>query len=126
MVVYHMLDHKLGTQSGPEKISRAEGVMLYVPAGDTELLYSEGVQIINGVQHPHPVSDIFIYDIANVRWYKQTTGGAELPGSRSSEKKTACPNGLNSTRHSFVKVLTLFDSAFFLMATLQFWNISSS
>jgi hypothetical protein len=120
MVVYHIPHYKLGTQSGLDQISRAEGVMLYIPAGDSGLLYSEGVQIIDGVQHPHLVSDIFVYDIANVRWYKQTTSGAELPGSRSSEKKTACPNGLNRTRHSFVKISTLFDCAISLWLRCSF------
>jgi hypothetical protein len=28
------------------------------------------------------MSDVFVYDIANARWYKQTTSGAELPGSK--------------------------------------------
>jgi hypothetical protein len=83
MLVYNMLDHRFSTQSGPDLVSRAEGVMLYLPAGDAGLLiYFGGIQIINGTQQPLPMSDIFVYDIANTRWYKETTSGAELPGSR--------------------------------------------
>ncbi|KZM20907.1 uncharacterized protein EKO05_0006355 [Ascochyta rabiei] len=83
MVVYNMLENKFSTQLGPDQIGRAEGVMLYVPAGDAGvLIYFGGIQVINGTHQPLPMSDIFIYDIANARWYRQTTSGAELPGSR--------------------------------------------
>ncbi|KAJ4364227.1 hypothetical protein N0V95_000849 [Ascochyta clinopodiicola] len=83
MVVYNMLENKFSTQPGPDQIGRAEGVMLYVPAGDAGVLvYFGGVQVINGTHQPLPMSDVFVYDIANGRWYKQTTSGAALPGSR--------------------------------------------
>lgn len=83
MVIYNMLDHRFTTQSGPDQVGRAEGVMLYIPAGDAGLLiYFGGIHMVNGIQQPLPMSDIFVYDIANGRWYKQTTSGAELPGSR--------------------------------------------
>jgi hypothetical protein len=83
MLVYNMLENKFSTQSGPDQVSRAEGVMLYIPTGDAGILvYFGGIQIVNGTQQPLPMSEIFIYDIANTRWYKQTTSGAELPGSR--------------------------------------------
>jgi hypothetical protein len=38
--------------------------------------------MVSGIQEPRPMSDVFVYDIANARWYKQTTSGAELPGSK--------------------------------------------
>ncbi|XPS94964.1 hypothetical protein M3J09_004261 [Ascochyta lentis] len=83
MVVYNMLDNKFSTHPGPDQIGRAEGVMLYVPAGDSGLLlYFGGVQVVNGTRQPLPMSDIFVYDIANVKWYKQTASGVELPASR--------------------------------------------
>lgn len=83
MVVYDMLNNKFTTQSEPDHVGRGEGVMLYIPAGNAGILvYFGGVQMVAGVQEPLPMSDIFVYDIANARWYKQTTSGAELPGSR--------------------------------------------
>ncbi|KAH6618734.1 hypothetical protein C7974DRAFT_364823 [Boeremia exigua] len=83
MIVYNMLDHKFSAQSGPDQVGRAEGFMLYIPAGDAGLLvYFGGVQVINEKQEPLPMSDILVYDIANARWYNQTASGSSLPQSR--------------------------------------------
>lgn len=46
MLIYDMLDHKFTNQSGPDDTPRAEGVMLYVPAGDAGLMvYFGGIQM---------------------------------------------------------------------------------
>ena len=49
MLVYDMLENSFRNQSGPDDIRRAEGVMLYLPVGDSGLLiYFGGVQLPYG------------------------------------------------------------------------------
>ena len=48
MLVYNMLDHTFTNQSGPDNVPRAEGSMVYIPAGDAGLLvYFGGVEYVN-------------------------------------------------------------------------------
>ncbi|CAI6335497.1 unnamed protein product [Periconia digitata] len=85
MLVYDMLGNSFRNQSGPDDVPRAEGVMLYIPAGDSGLLvYFGGIQtpFNNNTVVASPMTDIYIYDIANVLWYKQTASGDDIPGNR--------------------------------------------
>ncbi|KAF2629730.1 hypothetical protein BU25DRAFT_420000 [Macroventuria anomochaeta] len=68
----------LGTVMRTVVVSQVQGG-LYISA---TIVYFGGIQVINGTQESLPMSDIFVYHITNARWYKQTTSGAELPGSR--------------------------------------------
>ena len=50
MIVYNMLNHTFSTQSRPDQIGRAEGVMLYIPADDAGLLmYFGAIQVMNWI-----------------------------------------------------------------------------
>ncbi|KAJ5033675.1 hypothetical protein J3E74DRAFT_411020 [Bipolaris maydis] len=78
MLVYDMLANSFKNQSGPDIIPRAEGVMIYLPAGDSGLLvYFGGIQFpySNGTAEALPMNDILVYDIGNDLWYKQKASG---------------------------------------------------
>lgn len=85
-----MLKYDYGTNTwssdtGPDAERRAGGAMAFIPAGDGGLLvYLGGVVDRNGDGSPvvgQPLSQIFIYDTANSKWYTQTTLGA-IPANR--------------------------------------------
>ncbi|KAF2190559.1 hypothetical protein K469DRAFT_733284 [Zopfia rhizophila CBS 207.26] len=80
MLVYDMLGSTFRNQSGPDAIPRAEGVMLYLPIGDSGFLVYFG-----GIEFPYGNSTregtIFLYDIANDIWYKQNATG-DVPEKR--------------------------------------------
>ncbi|KAJ6211791.1 hypothetical protein PSV09DRAFT_1159488 [Bipolaris maydis] len=81
MLVYDMLANSFKNQSGPDIIPRAEGVMIYLPAGDSGLLVYFG-----GIQFPYSngtaEADILVYDIGNDLWYKQKASGVRVPENR--------------------------------------------
>ncbi|KAH7116928.1 cell wall anchored protein [Dendryphion nanum] len=84
MIVYDMLANRFRNQTGPDQIPRAEGSMIYLPAGDSGLLvYFGGVEFPHGNSTARGVNmiDIFIYDIGNNLWYKQKASG-EVPEQR--------------------------------------------
>ncbi|KAJ6194068.1 hypothetical protein J3E72DRAFT_378740 [Bipolaris maydis] len=85
MLVYDMLANSFKNQSGPDIIPRAEGVMIYLPAGDSGLLvYFGGIQFpySNGTAEALPMNDILVYDIGNDLWYKQKASGVRVPENR--------------------------------------------
>ncbi|KAF2680577.1 hypothetical protein K458DRAFT_479748 [Lentithecium fluviatile CBS 122367] len=85
MLVYDIVANSFRNQTGPDDTPRAEGVMIYLPVGDGGFLVYFG-----GIQFPYgndtvaalPMDEIYLYDIANDVWYKQTASGDEIPGDR--------------------------------------------
>ncbi|KAF2398260.1 hypothetical protein EJ06DRAFT_558116 [Trichodelitschia bisporula] len=78
LLTYNMLKNTWTNTTGPDSIGRAEGVMVYIPASDGGMLvYFGGVQQAynNGTWTGVPMSQIFLYDIANAKWYTQTATG---------------------------------------------------
>ncbi|CAI6339888.1 unnamed protein product [Periconia digitata] len=85
MIIYNMNDNSFRNQSGPDNNPRAEGSMVYIPAGDGGMLvYFGGVEFVNGnlIGQPMPMNMIRIYDIANNLWFMQNATGDEIPGNR--------------------------------------------
>ncbi|PVH92951.1 hypothetical protein DM02DRAFT_604638 [Periconia macrospinosa] len=85
MLVYNMIDRTFTNHSGPDNTPRAEGSMVYIPAGDAGLLvYFGGVQYANKTEKavPYHFQEIHVYDTANSRWYVQEASGDEIPGDR--------------------------------------------
>lgn len=81
---YDILDNKWTNSSGPDSVGRAEGVMVYIPASDRGMLvYFGGVQTAsnNGTVVGQNMTEIFLYDIANSKWYTQTATG-DVPEER--------------------------------------------
>ncbi|KAF2635076.1 hypothetical protein P280DRAFT_511495 [Massarina eburnea CBS 473.64] len=85
MLVYDMLGNSFRNQSGPDDIPRAEGVMLYLPAGDGGILiYLGGLRgsDTNETMTSQSMTEILIYDIANNHWYTQKASGDRIPEAR--------------------------------------------
>ncbi|PKS11951.1 hypothetical protein jhhlp_001247 [Lomentospora prolificans] len=87
-LVKYEMDKNLWTNSSgpPDRIGRAEGSMVYIPAGDAGMLvYLGGVQdkFGNGsVIQGQPMDEILLYDVLSFKWYKQKASG-EVPDMRS-------------------------------------------
>lgn len=70
--------------TGPDDVGRAEGVMVYIPAGDGGMLVYFG-----GLKHEfgndtvgwQDMREIFVYDVLSSKWYVQNATG-EVPGMR--------------------------------------------
>jgi hypothetical protein len=83
LLTYDMVANRFRNQSGPDTTRRAEGALLYIPAGDGGMLiYMGGIQVQNGTRTAQPMTEILVHDIANARWYKQKTSGASVPKAR--------------------------------------------
>ncbi|KAK4119436.1 hypothetical protein N657DRAFT_581594 [Parathielavia appendiculata] len=71
--------------NAPDNLPRAEGAMLWIPAGDTGMLvYFGGVVSPNGTNDtaaPQPLDKIFVYDPSTNAWETQTATG-EIPQNR--------------------------------------------
>ncbi|KAK3671861.1 hypothetical protein LTR78_008227 [Recurvomyces mirabilis] len=80
---YDMIANSWSNNSFYDNIPRAEGVMVYIPASDAGMLvYFGGVQqMSNGSYTGVPMNQIYLYDIASGKSYKQTTNGT-APGMR--------------------------------------------
>lgn len=65
--------------------TRAEGAMVWIPAGDPRglLVYLGGVvsNSSNGTVEPQPLDKIFVFDASADMWYTQTATG-EIPQNR--------------------------------------------
>lgn len=75
---------KFTTANSPDKIPRAEGALLWIPAGDTGLLvYLGGIMdpYGNGTQAPQPMDKIMVYDPSQNTWFTQTATGV-IPQTR--------------------------------------------
>jgi len=78
MVKYVMDTNSWSNITGPDEVRRAEGVMVFVPIGDAGMLvYFGGSQDLygDGSITPQPLDKIFLYDVANAKWYTQRTTG---------------------------------------------------
>ncbi|XP_044715694.1 kelch motif domain-containing protein [Hirsutella rhossiliensis] len=71
--------------AGPDKNPRAEGAMVWIPAGDTYglLVYMGGIvsPYGNGTAAPQPLDKVFVFDAAGNSWSIQTATG-EIPQNR--------------------------------------------
>lgn len=86
MLEFDMLKSSFRNQSGPDSIRRAEGVMLYVPAGDSGMLvYFGGLEFPNEKNltevEGKNMTEILVYSIGDDLWYLQTATG-EVPEAR--------------------------------------------
>ena len=77
LVRYSMDSNKWSNSTGPDDQRRAEGVLVYIPAGDAGLLVYFGgiVDQGNGTVVGQPMTQIFVYDVLSSKWYKQTAAG---------------------------------------------------
>jgi hypothetical protein len=86
LIRYDMIGNTFSNITGPNNTGRAEGVMVYLPAGEEGLLvYFGGIldPFHNGTVIPSPLSEIHIYDILSTKWYTQTaTGNVPPPRGR--------------------------------------------
>lgn len=86
MVKYEMDRNRWTNTSGPDDIGRAEGAMVYIPAGDAGMLvYIGGVadegRNGSGVKG-QPMDEILVYDVLSFKWYTQKASG-DVPDERS-------------------------------------------
>ncbi|KAL8416379.1 hypothetical protein RB596_006799 [Gaeumannomyces avenae] len=83
MVKYDYDTNTWSNETGPDAVRRAGGAMAFIPAGDGGLLvYLGGAVDPRGDGSPveaQPLSQVFIYDVANSKWYTQTALGAIPP-----------------------------------------------
>uniref|UniRef100_L2G7B2 Cell wall anchored protein n=1 Tax=Colletotrichum fructicola (strain Nara gc5) TaxID=1213859 RepID=L2G7B2_COLFN len=78
LIKYDMDTNSWNSIAGPDNVGRAEGVMVFIPIGDAGMLvYFGGSQDLdgNGTLTPQPMDEIFLYDVANTKWYTQKTSG---------------------------------------------------
>ncbi|KXX75954.1 Kelch domain-containing protein 3 [Madurella mycetomatis] len=76
MIRYTMDSNSWSNLTGPDNVKRAEGVMVFIPIADAGMLvYFGGSQDLNGTLTPQPLDTIFLYDVANGKWYSQKTSG---------------------------------------------------
>jgi len=77
LIKYDMDKHEFSNLTGPDNVRRAEGTMVYLPISDGGMLaYFGGVRDNgNGTASPQPLDTIFLYDLANTKWYTQKTSG---------------------------------------------------
>ncbi|KAM0286226.1 hypothetical protein ACHAQH_000953 [Verticillium albo-atrum] len=79
LVKYSMDSNEWTNVTGPDSTPRAEGAMVYIPAGDAGMLvYLGGVQDLyqNGTATAQPMDEVFLYDVLSGKWYTQETTGA--------------------------------------------------
>jgi hypothetical protein len=71
--------------NAPDELPRAEGALLWIPAGDTGLLvYFGGVVSSDGsgtTEAPQPLDEIFVYDPSTNAWETQKATG-DIPQNR--------------------------------------------
>ena len=70
--------------NSPDDLPRAEGAMVWIPAGDTGVLVYFGGLVSphgNGTATPQPLDKIFLYDPSTNAWETQTATG-EIPDNR--------------------------------------------
>lgn len=86
-LVKYEMDRNLWTNSsGPDDMARAEGAMVYIPAGDAGMLvYMGGVRDEHGngsAADGQPMDEVFVYDVLSFKWYVQKASG-DVPDVRS-------------------------------------------
>jgi len=78
LLKYTMDKNTWSNLTGPDDDARAEGEMVFLPMGDAGfLVYFGGSKDLygNGTVTPQPLDEIFLFDVANTKWYKQKTSG---------------------------------------------------
>ena len=78
LVKYSMDSNHMSNNTGPDKIGRAEGAMVFIPIGDGGMLvYFGGVQDLhgNGTVVGQPMDKILLYDVLSSKWYTQNATG---------------------------------------------------
>ena len=82
LIKYDMTENTWANSTGPDDIGRAEGVMVYLPISRSgALIYFGGVQFPNGTEEPLDMSIIYVYEIAESKWYTQNATG-DIPPPR--------------------------------------------
>ncbi|KAK1751333.1 hypothetical protein QBC47DRAFT_329977 [Echria macrotheca] len=84
LIKYTMDTNTWSNLTGPDNVRRAEGAMVYIPAGDAGMLvYFGGSDDLygNGTLTPEPLDRIYLFDIANTKWYSQMATG-RIPENR--------------------------------------------
>jgi hypothetical protein len=84
LVRYDMSSNSFTNLSGPDRVGRAEGVMVFLPVSDSGLLIHFGGVLDpsrNGSFVPAPMELIHVYDIATTTWYTQRASG-DIPPVR--------------------------------------------
>ncbi|KAL1869078.1 hypothetical protein VTK73DRAFT_3386 [Phialemonium thermophilum] len=84
LIKYDMDSNSWTNNTGPDQVRRAEGVMVYIPAGDGGMLvYFGGLAdlYLNGTGVGQPMDVIKLYDVLSSKWYTQTATGT-IPGMR--------------------------------------------
>ncbi|KAH6953724.1 hypothetical protein BKA56DRAFT_663646 [Ilyonectria sp. MPI-CAGE-AT-0026] len=79
LIKYVMDSNSWSNLTGPDHVGRAEGVMVFIPIGDAGMLvYFGGSKDLygNGTLTPQPLDEIFLFDVANAKWYTQQTSGS--------------------------------------------------
>lgn len=77
MLKYDMDSNSWSNTTGPDEVGRAEGVMIYLPAGDGGLIiYFGGIRGTgDGTWEGQPMEEIMIYDILSGKSYLQNATG---------------------------------------------------
>ncbi|KAH7124849.1 hypothetical protein B0J13DRAFT_646745 [Dactylonectria estremocensis] len=78
LIKYTMDSNSWSNLTGPDDVRRAEGSMVFIPIGDAGMLvYFGGSKDLygNGTLTPQPLDEIFLFDVANGKWYTQQTSG---------------------------------------------------
>ncbi|KAH7236542.1 hypothetical protein BKA59DRAFT_503984 [Fusarium tricinctum] len=78
LIKYEMDSNTWSNITGPDDTGRAEGAMVFIPVGDGGMLvYFGGAKDLygNGTLTPQPLDEIFLFDVANAKWYTQKTSG---------------------------------------------------
>ncbi|KAF4970117.1 hypothetical protein FSARC_2786 [Fusarium sarcochroum] len=80
---YDMDTNNWSNDTGPDNTGRAEGVMVYIPAGDGGMLvYFGGIRSTDdGSWEGQPMEQIILYDVLSGKSYKQNATG-DVPESR--------------------------------------------
>ncbi|KAF4443455.1 hypothetical protein F53441_11419 [Fusarium austroafricanum] len=82
---YDYAENKITQAASPDNNPRAEGAMVWIPAGDARglLVYMGGIVSPhgNGTAAPQPFNEIFVFDATGNSWWTQTATG-EIPQNR--------------------------------------------
>lgn len=87
LIKYTMDSNSWSNLTGPDTVGRAEGVMVFIPIGDAGMLVYFGGgrdEYGNGTLVPEPLNTVYLYDVANGKWYAQQTSGQTPENRRRS------------------------------------------
>ncbi|KIH94418.1 hypothetical protein SPBR_05604 [Sporothrix brasiliensis 5110] len=84
LVKYDMDTNSWTNNTGPDGVRRAEGALVFIPAGDGGMLvYLGGITDLygNGTVTGQGLDTIYLYDVLSSKWYAQHASGT-IPGDR--------------------------------------------